>query len=250
MQARAIFEAACNVAKKGGAPVVPEVMVPLVGIQARNCRSVKKRIEGVAATVMAEQGANCPIMVGTMIELPRAALRAKEIAKTRRVLQLRHQRPDPDHLRLVARRRRSVPRRSIRRRGIEVDPFSQHRSGRCRRTRQDRRRAGQGNPSGNQARHLRRTRRRPGFGRVLPFRRPDLRVLLALPRADRPIGRRAGRLGRRLGADQVIDRSKKSIVRTGGFGLPFFFAAVDSGSQERLLRTHSQGSSGKELRGR
>ncbi|CCQ73644.1 pyruvate, phosphate dikinase [Magnetospira sp. QH-2] len=80
MQARAIFEAACEVTKKGGAPVVPEVMVPLVGLF-NEFDTLKKVIEGVAKTVMAEQGIELEYLIGTMIELPRAALRAGHIAE-------------------------------------------------------------------------------------------------------------------------------------------------------------------------
>ncbi|WP_349366612.1 MAG: pyruvate, phosphate dikinase [Nitratireductor rhodophyticola] len=79
MQARAIFEAAAEAAEKAGAPVVPEVMVPLVGMSAE-LTFVKDRIDAVAKTVMAERGVTFSYLVGTMIELPRAALRADEIA--------------------------------------------------------------------------------------------------------------------------------------------------------------------------
>ncbi len=80
MQARAIFEAACAVTKKGGAPVVPEVMVPLVGLF-EELDMLKKVIEGTAETVMAEQGVQLDYLIGTMIELPRAALQAGRIAE-------------------------------------------------------------------------------------------------------------------------------------------------------------------------
>ena len=80
MQARAIFEAAAEAAKKTGDPVVPEIMVPLVGLKAE-LDYVKARIDHVAKTVMEETGAKIDYLVGTMIELPRAALRAREIAE-------------------------------------------------------------------------------------------------------------------------------------------------------------------------
>ncbi|MDJ1462053.1 pyruvate, phosphate dikinase [Nitratireductor sp. GZWM139] len=79
MQARAIFEAAAEAAEKAGKPVVPEVMVPLVGMSAE-LTFVKNRIDAVAKTVMEERGITLDYLVGTMIELPRAALRADEIA--------------------------------------------------------------------------------------------------------------------------------------------------------------------------
>ncbi len=81
MQARAIFEAAVQAAALTGAPVVPEIMVPLVGIE-KEFDFVKARIDAVAAEVMAERGATIEYLTGTMIELPRAALRAHVIAET------------------------------------------------------------------------------------------------------------------------------------------------------------------------
>lgn len=81
MQARAIFEAAVLAAKETGAPVVPEIMVPLVGVKAE-LDLVKGRIEAMAKAVMEETGAELTYHIGTMIELPRAALRAAEIAQS------------------------------------------------------------------------------------------------------------------------------------------------------------------------
>ncbi|RIV91877.1 pyruvate, phosphate dikinase [Aurantiacibacter xanthus] len=80
MQARAIFEAACDVTAQGGDPVVPEVMIPLVGTK-RELEILKKLVDEVAAQVFAEKGRRLDYMVGTMIELPRAALMAGEIAE-------------------------------------------------------------------------------------------------------------------------------------------------------------------------
>ncbi len=81
MQARAIFEAAVNSAKKTGQPVTPEVMVPLV-MAKPELDLVKGRIDAMAAAVRKESGATFEYQVGTMIELPRAALRAEEIAQS------------------------------------------------------------------------------------------------------------------------------------------------------------------------
>ncbi|WP_298986785.1 pyruvate, phosphate dikinase [uncultured Roseibium sp.] len=81
MQARAIFEAAVLAAKETGAPVVPEIMVPLVGVKAE-LDLVKGRIDAMAKAVMEETGSELTYHVGTMIELPRAALRAAEIAQS------------------------------------------------------------------------------------------------------------------------------------------------------------------------
>ncbi|WP_176085950.1 pyruvate, phosphate dikinase [Martelella sp. HB161492] len=81
MQARAIFEAAVAAARTTGEPVVPEIMVPLVSLRAE-LDYVKARIDEVARRVMDESGMEIDYLVGTMVELPRAALRAHEIAET------------------------------------------------------------------------------------------------------------------------------------------------------------------------
>jgi len=80
MQARAIFEAAVEAAKSTGAPVVPEIMVPLVGLR-EELDFVKARIDAVAREVIGEAGVDITYLVGTMIELPRAAIRAHAIAE-------------------------------------------------------------------------------------------------------------------------------------------------------------------------
>ncbi|MGB3833896.1 MAG: pyruvate, phosphate dikinase [Mesorhizobium sp.] len=81
MQARAIFEAAVEAGRKTGELVVPEVMVPLVGLK-KELDYVKARIDEVARAVMEETGVHIDYLVGTMIELPRAAIRANVIAET------------------------------------------------------------------------------------------------------------------------------------------------------------------------
>ncbi|TFZ57877.1 pyruvate, phosphate dikinase [Methylorubrum sp. Q1] len=81
MQARAIFEAAVQAAKDTGAPVTSEVMVPLVFTR-MEFDIVKARIDAMAKAVTEETGAKLEYQVGTMIELPRAALMAGEIAET------------------------------------------------------------------------------------------------------------------------------------------------------------------------
>ena len=80
MQARAIFEAACDVAAKSGKAPIPEVMVPLVGTR-RELELMKIVIDKAAVAVFAEKGRTLEYLVGTMIELPRAALKAGEIAE-------------------------------------------------------------------------------------------------------------------------------------------------------------------------
>ena len=80
MQARAIFEAAVEVSKDADAPVEPEVMIPLVSDKVE-FDLLRERIDAVATQVFQETGTEVPYLVGTMIELPRAALRAGEIAE-------------------------------------------------------------------------------------------------------------------------------------------------------------------------
>jgi pyruvate,orthophosphate dikinase len=79
MQARAILEAACGL-KKEGVEIHPEIMVPLAGYKTE-FENQAKVIRDTAATVFAEQGVEVDFMVGTMIEVPRAALTAGEIAE-------------------------------------------------------------------------------------------------------------------------------------------------------------------------
>jgi pyruvate,orthophosphate dikinase len=79
MQARAIFEAAASV-KKRGIAVEPEVMIPLVG-NPKELAHQETIVRRVAMDVMKEQGVKFPYLVGTMIEVPRGALVADEIAK-------------------------------------------------------------------------------------------------------------------------------------------------------------------------
>ncbi len=79
MQARAIFEGAVEAGRKTGAPITAEIMVPLV-MGVAELDAVKKIIVAMAETVAKETGVTVPYQVGTMIELPRAALRAGDIA--------------------------------------------------------------------------------------------------------------------------------------------------------------------------
>ena len=81
MQARAIFEAAAAAGRETGKTVAPEIMVPLIASK-REFDLVKERIDSTAQKVAAETGAKLKYQVGTMIELPRAALKADEIAET------------------------------------------------------------------------------------------------------------------------------------------------------------------------
>ena len=80
MQAEAIIGAAIEVSKEDGVEIVPEIMVPLVG-HVNELKYVKKTIVEVADRLIAEAGIDMKYMVGTMIEIPRAAVTADEIAQ-------------------------------------------------------------------------------------------------------------------------------------------------------------------------
>ena len=79
MQTRAILQAAAKLIKHGKT-VLPEIMIPLVS-HVQELREVQTQLEAVARTVQQEQGVEIPYMFGTMIEIPRAALTAGEIAQ-------------------------------------------------------------------------------------------------------------------------------------------------------------------------
>jgi pyruvate,orthophosphate dikinase len=81
MQARAIFEAVAEVQEKAGKTVIPEIMIPLIATK-KELDLMKVVVDQVAAEVSQMSGQKLEYMVGTMIELPRAALRAAEIAET------------------------------------------------------------------------------------------------------------------------------------------------------------------------
>ena len=81
MQVRAIFEAACQIAESGTAAPIPEIMHPLVA-KGEEMRFLRTLTDRVARAVMGERGLVIEYQVGTMVELPRAALRAADLAET------------------------------------------------------------------------------------------------------------------------------------------------------------------------
>nr|BFE71918.1 hypothetical protein GCM10020092_052190 [Actinoplanes digitatis] len=201
MQVRAIAQAAAARVAAGGDPR-PEIMVPLVGA-VQELDTVRTEAESVLAR--RRRGAPDPDRHDDRGAQGRAHRRADR--RVGRVLLLRHQRPDPDDLGLLPRRRggrvlRPLPEpRHLR--GVSV---RNHRHRRGRRTGPHRRRTRPRHPPEPDRRRLRRTRRRPRLGAVLPHRRPGLRVLLAVPRPDRPprsrprLRRGHRRLGQPIGA--------------------------------------------------
>jgi pyruvate,orthophosphate dikinase len=80
MQATAIFEAACNVAKATGKTPTPEIMVPLAAT-AREIELCKTEIDAAGASVMAASGVTVSYLTGTMVELPRAAICSDDLAE-------------------------------------------------------------------------------------------------------------------------------------------------------------------------
>ena len=108
MQARAIFEGALIVAKETGKAPMPEIMIPLVGVM-KELEITRAQVDKVAEEVFAEAGP--PDRVQRRHDDRAAARRAdrRQDRRDRRLLQLRHQRPDADRVRPVARRRRQVP---------------------------------------------------------------------------------------------------------------------------------------------
>jgi len=81
MQARAIMEAAIEVAEQSGEAPLPEIMIPLVATS-RELEILKARVDAIAQQVLESSGQKIDYLVGTMIELPRAALQAAEIAQS------------------------------------------------------------------------------------------------------------------------------------------------------------------------
>src|SRR5690606_10656742 len=73
------MEAACELQKEQGFKIIPEIMIPLVG-HANELQLVRQRVVKVCTDVLKEQGVKLKYLIGTMIELPRAALTADDIA--------------------------------------------------------------------------------------------------------------------------------------------------------------------------
>ena len=208
MQVRAILEAAVAVHAEG-VVVVPDIMVPLVGTL-EELKDQTAMIRETAAAVFEEKGAEVAYRIGTMIEIPRAALMSDQIATRGGVLLLRNQRPDADDLWVLARRRCQV---SAHVPGAG-DPTARSLSGAGPGGRgaahRDVGEAGPRDEAGAQGGHLRGARRRSILRRFLSPQGSRLRVLLAVPRANRPTGGGAG------GAQQrrVNDESIHFLIQT------------------------------------
>ena len=210
MQARAIFEAVAEVQKKAGKTVIPEIMIPLIATK-KELDLMKVVVDQVAAEVSQMSGQKLEYLVGTMIELPRAALRAAEIAETAEFFSFGTNDLTQTTFGLSRDDSASFLEKYQERGILEHDPFAsldvegvgeliKIATERGRKTRPD-----------AQARHLRRAWRRSGLGVLLPQGRARLRVLLALSRADRAAGGGAGGAGR-----SAQDGMSLSPLRQGG----------------------------------
>ena len=190
----AIAQAALAVRERTGKAPQLEMMVPLVDYE-RELELIRELIVETAEHEGLAHGAD--YRVGTMIELPRACFLADRIADARRLLLLRHERPDADGARLLARRRRgdSSPA-TWSARILDRSPFETIDAPGVGQLRADGRVARAQDEAGAQARRLRRARRRPRLDRLLPldgldyvscspFRVPVARVAAARPRCDR-----------------------------------------------------------------
>ena len=195
MQVRAIAHAAAEL-KQAGKDPRPEVMIPLTAA-VQEMEIMRERTEKVLAEVEEETGAHVHTLIGTMIEVPRAAVNAGPIAASAEFFSF----GTNDLTQMTWGFSRDDVEGAFFSRYIElgifgVSPFETIDRDGVGRLVDIAVREGRAARPDLHARRLRRARRRPGLGALLPRGRPGLRVLLAVPRADRPAGggpRGAGR---------------------------------------------------------
>jgi hypothetical protein len=185
MQVKALSEAAAELIKAGKSPR-PEVMIPLTAT-VQEFEIMHDRADEVFAEVEAEYGVTLDIPVGTMIEVPRAALTAGEIAEQAEFFSF----GTNDLTQMTWAFSRDDVEGEFFGRYIElgifgVSPFESIDAGRRRPTRPDRHRGRQGRQPRPRGRGVRGARRRPGVDPLLRRGRGRLRVLLAVPGAGRP----------------------------------------------------------------
>ena len=218
MQTKAVIRAAINVQKRHkGWNVRPEIMIPLTS-DVKEFKFVKDIVVHVANEEIQSAEIKLNYEVGTMIEVPRAALVAGDLAEeaeffcfgTNDLTQMTFGFSRDDAGKFLG----SYYDNKI----YENDPFARldqtgvgklmirpPRPDRRGQADEDGRHRRQVHPSEDPLRHLRRARRRPDLGRVLPPHRPELRQLLAVPRADRPPRRRPGCAAEVSGAGRVAN---------------------------------------------
>ena len=199
MQVRAIVRAAIAVRERTGAAPLVEIMHPLVGFgeELRRLRELTVRVaaRGGRARVPRRDDDRASARVH-----PRRRDR-----RARRLLLLRHERPDPDRARDLPRRRRPLPLPVPRVGRARARPVRDDRPGGRRRPDADRGRAGEKRARRPQARDLRRARRRAEVGRLLPRARARVRELQPVSRPARAARGRPGR-ARRAGRQRRRDR--------------------------------------------
>ncbi len=174
MQTEAIITAALEVRKEEGLDIVPEIMVPLVG-HVNELRFVKNTIVEVADRLIAESGEEMKYMVGTMIEIPRAALTADEIAEEAEFFSFGTNDLTQMGFGFSRDDTGAIIKEYVDKGILEHDPFqSLDQTGIGKLVRQ--------------ARYLRRARRRPCIRTLLPRSRTQLRILLAVQSSYRKTG--------------------------------------------------------------
>ena len=199
------MEAAADRVSAGGNPVV-EIMIPLT-ISADEMALARRWVQGAVDQAAGTAAGTMDVSIGTMIETPRAALRADEIAEysdffsfgTNDLTQmtLGFSRDDIEGRIMGAYLEAGLLARN------PFETIDQSGVGELVRVAVERGRAAK---AGHQARRVRRARRRPRVDHLLPRRRPRLRLLLAVPGADRPAGRRPGGHRRRLRQRHALKR--------------------------------------------
>ncbi len=203
MQARAIFEGALAVAKATGKAPVPEIMIPLVGVT-KELEITRAQVDKVAAEVFSGSGREISDTVGTMIELPRAAIVADKIAEIADFFSFGTNDLTQTVSRAVARRCGQVPA-AVCRAGHPAEGSVRFLD-RCRGCRRDDPiggRAWSEDEGAPEARNLRRAWRRSGVDRVLPEGGTRLRFVQSIPGAGGAVGRGAGGVGCGGGSDGV-----------------------------------------------
>ena len=190
MQARAVFEAAAEVQKEG-IKVRPEIMIPLVGFK----KELDLQIEVVhqaAKEVQAEQKVKLNYMVGTMIEIPRGALTADEIAQSAEFFSFGTNDLTQTGLGMSRDDSGSFLPQYSELEIVKKNPFATIDATGVGQLVEIAVKKGRADAPGHQARDLRRARRRPVVDPVLREGRARLRELLAVPRAGGPAGGGAG----------------------------------------------------------
>ena len=213
MQGRAILAGAARVAAEGKTPL-PEIMIPLVG-HVNELRETRAILEAEVARIVETSGQQVDYKFGTMIEVPRGALTADEIAEhaeffsfgTNDLTQMAfgYSRDDAEGKFLM---------QYVDRKILPENPFQVLDVAGIGQLVRIARREGSGHQAGSEDRHLRRARWRPAEHRLLPRGRPELRELLAVPGSGGAAGGGAGR-ARHDGDARQVTPSRRPRCRSG-----------------------------------